>query len=143
MAVIVAGEPGDPQQECFPPALKFKLGPDGQLGGEHEEPIAADARRERDGPDLAKLKIIAALLGIGLDEIRKREAIAQRRRTLMLGTTAAAMAMLAVAAGGLAWLAELRRQEAASNVRKRRNNAASLTSDGRRPSEFRRGRAGC
>ena len=27
--VIVDGEPGDPERECFPPALRFKLGPDG------------------------------------------------------------------------------------------------------------------
>jgi len=42
--VIVDGEPGDPARECFPEALRFKLSPDGQLTGEPEEPIAADAR---------------------------------------------------------------------------------------------------
>jgi hypothetical protein len=37
--VIVDGEPGDPQRECFPPALRFKLGADGGLTGEREEPM--------------------------------------------------------------------------------------------------------
>src|SRR5262249_50675569 len=29
--LIVEGEPGDPQRECFPAALRFKLAPDGSL----------------------------------------------------------------------------------------------------------------
>ena len=29
--LIVEGEPGDPTHDCFPPALRFKLGPDGAL----------------------------------------------------------------------------------------------------------------
>src|ERR1700730_2062764 len=32
--VIVDGEPGDPARECFPPALRFKVGPDGQITAE-------------------------------------------------------------------------------------------------------------
>jgi hypothetical protein len=42
--LIVAGEPGSPQQECFPQALKFRMGLDGQLTSEPSEPIAADVR---------------------------------------------------------------------------------------------------
>ena len=49
IAVIVDGEPGDPMRECFPPALCFKVGRDGQIGAQREEPIAADARRQGDG----------------------------------------------------------------------------------------------
>ena len=37
----------------------FKGGPDGTLTDEREEPIAADARPEHDGKDLAKLKVVA------------------------------------------------------------------------------------
>jgi hypothetical protein len=63
--VIVDGEPHDPKKECFPPALAFRIGPDGTLTGEREEPIAADARPNPDGKDAAKLKVVAGLLGHG------------------------------------------------------------------------------
>ena len=70
--LIVDGEPGDPERECFPPALRFKVGPDGAFIDEYEDPIAADARPHGDGKELAKLKVVAALLGLGLDEIARR-----------------------------------------------------------------------
>ena len=47
--LIIGGEPGDAEKECFPAALRFKLGSDGALTQEPEEPIAADARPEGDG----------------------------------------------------------------------------------------------
>lgn len=37
IAIIVDGEPGDPARECFPPALRFKVDPDGTLTGDREE----------------------------------------------------------------------------------------------------------
>src|SRR5689334_19055780 len=71
--VIVAGEPfgparGDDTPECFPPALRFKVRADGVLTDELEEPIAADARDSGDGKEIAKQKVVAGLLGVGLDE---------------------------------------------------------------------------
>jgi len=39
--VIVDGEPANPERECFPAALRFKLGPDGAPTDEREEPLAA------------------------------------------------------------------------------------------------------
>ena len=67
--VIVEGQPGDPARECFPPALRFKVGANGQITDEREEPIAADARAEGDGKEIAKQKVVAGLVGLGLDEI--------------------------------------------------------------------------
>jgi len=93
IAVIVDGEPGDPARECFPPALRFKVGADGGLTTEPEEPIAADARATGDGKQGALLKLVAGLIGVGLDDVRKREAIADNRRIKM---TAAALAVFAV-----------------------------------------------
>jgi hypothetical protein len=69
--VIVDGEPGEPARECFPPALRVELGPDGQLADECEEPLAADARPQGDGKEMAKLKVVAGLLCLGLDEIAR------------------------------------------------------------------------
>ena len=37
--IIVEGEPGDPAYDCFPPALRFRLGSDGQLS-----PMSARSR---------------------------------------------------------------------------------------------------
>ena len=54
-SLIVAGEPNassKPEcddEECFPLALRFKLGPDGELSDQPAEPIAADARPRYDG----------------------------------------------------------------------------------------------
>ncbi len=80
--VIVDGEPGDPQRECFPPAVRFKVSPDADLTSEREEPLAADARPRGDGKEAAKLKVIAGLLGLGLDEIKRRAERARKRRIL-------------------------------------------------------------
>jgi hypothetical protein len=83
--IIVDGEPGHPQDECFPPAVRFKIARDGELTSEHEEPIAADARPHGDGKEIAKRKVIAGLLGVGFDEIARRAERAQRRRNLLRG----------------------------------------------------------
>ena len=107
--IIVDGEPGDPERECFPPALCFKAGPDGALTDEREEPIAADARPQGDGKDGAKLKLVAGLLGVGLDEIVRREERARRRR---LRNWVGALAVLTVTFAGLAVWAEINRREA-------------------------------
>jgi hypothetical protein len=79
--VIADGEPGDPARECFPPALRFKVGVDGRITDEREEPIAADARAQGDGKEIAKQKMVAGLLGLGLDEIvRRAERLRKRRK---------------------------------------------------------------
>ena len=101
LALIVDGEPNEgSDNDCFPPALRFKIGADGALTTEHEEPIAADARPQGDGKNLALLKIIAGLLGLELDDLRRRDAAAQlRRRRMWMGITAgfALLALLASA----------------------------------------------
>jgi eukaryotic-like serine/threonine-protein kinase len=102
MPLIIGGEPGDAEHECFPPALRFKLGPDGALSDERDEPIAADARPSGDGKNIAKLKLIAGLLGIGFDEIVRRADHAQRRRTRIWGAIAGAFLILAVTAAASA-----------------------------------------
>src|ERR1700732_5116023 len=114
------GEPNDPERECFPPALGFKVGQDGTLTNEREEPIAADARPEHDGKDLAKLKVVAGLLGLGLDEIVRRAERARRRRVRNWG---AALIVLTTIFAGLAALAEFNRIEAETQ----RNHAEQET----------------
>jgi len=80
--LIVSGEPNSGgQSECFPPALRGQ-GPAGL------EPIAGDLRAHADGPRDGVLKIIAGLLGVGFDAIKRRDA--QRRQCTAIGFAAAA-----------------------------------------------------
>ncbi|HJR83647.1 MAG TPA: toll/interleukin-1 receptor domain-containing protein [Sphingomicrobium sp.] len=121
-AVIVDGEPGASripgreQEECFPPAVRFAVGADGQLTDTAAEPIAADLRPGGDGRRLAKLKLVAGLLGVGLDEIVQREA--QRRARRLRYLVAASLAGMTVTSG-LAVTAVMARDEA----REQRNEA--------------------
>ncbi len=104
--LIVAGEPHTGgSRECFPPALRFEVEPDGQLGQRPAEPIAADIRPGKDGRPLARIKLIAGLLGIDLDTLRRREA--QRRHRRMLTAVAASLTAMAIALGlaATAWVA--------------------------------------
>src|SRR5262245_23008868 len=98
ISVIVEGEPNDPARDCFPPAVRFTVGQDGQITTTIDDPIAADARHHADGRDLARDKVIAGLLGLSLDEIRKRAIRAHRRRVAALTSISFLMAGLAVVA---------------------------------------------
>ena len=104
--LIIDGEPGDAQRECFPSALRFKLGADGQLTDEREEPIAADARAQKDGKEIAKQKVVAGLLGVGLDEILRRDERARKRRNV-IRIGAASVAVLVVVVAVVGWAAGL------------------------------------
>jgi tetratricopeptide (TPR) repeat protein len=88
--LIVDGEPGADGSECFPPALRFKLGADGELTDEPAEPIAADARPQGDGKQNAKIKLLAGMLGVGFDDLKRREQQRQKRRKAFITTTATA-----------------------------------------------------
>ena len=101
LAFIIGGEPDaadkagmDVKRECFPRSLKYKLGSDGDCGVVRAEPIAADARREGDGRENAKLKLVAGLLGIGYDTLKRREVEARRVRVQILGATVIAVMAL-------------------------------------------------
>ncbi|MET0984085.1 MAG: toll/interleukin-1 receptor domain-containing protein [Steroidobacteraceae bacterium] len=113
--VIVDGEPNATEMpyqralECFPEALRFRLGADGQLSSERTEPIAADARPGKDGKTNSLLKLIAGMLGVGFDSLRRRE-IARRHRRLALMSTGAFAGM--VITTGLAGFALIARENA-------------------------------
>jgi tetratricopeptide (TPR) repeat protein len=98
LALIVDGDPADPEGgDCFPPALKFHVLPDGSISDDPAEPIAADIRPGGDGKKLAKLKLVAGLTGLPLDALVQREAARrQRRAALMTGASLALTAVMAV-----------------------------------------------
>lgn len=88
LPVIAAGEPA----QSFPAVLR-----QADADGIAIEPLASDFRRGRDGAQLGLLKIVAGIIGFGLDELVQRDA--QRRyRRVMAVTVAALVAMLTMAA---------------------------------------------
>src|SRR5688572_32487002 len=110
LADIVDGEPNASDQpdsgvpECFPKAIRHRIGSDGELTQERTEPIAADVRPDKDGRDNARLKILAGLLGVGFDELRQRDRVRHRRRVIL--ATTAAVAIITALAG--TWLLQER-----------------------------------
>jgi tetratricopeptide (TPR) repeat protein len=109
LPVIVAGDPGaavgPDLQGAFPPAL---LAPDGE-DGTPLEPVAADLRGEGDGRRAGFLKLVAGMLGVGLDDLVHREA--KRRQRVMTRIAAASAAGMLVFAA-IAAYAVLQRDEA-------------------------------
>ncbi len=98
---IVEGEPrfagaGD---DCFPPALRAEVDPNGELSGRPAEIVAADARPRADGRELALLRLIAGLLGVGFDELRQRELMRRRIRWAV----SAGAAVVVVGLVAMAW----------------------------------------
>jgi tetratricopeptide (TPR) repeat protein len=109
--LIVAGEPGASAQpgaadeECFPSALSYRMGPDGELSDVRSEPIAADVRPGKDGRNDAKLKLIAGMLGVSLDELKQREAQRRHRRAMLLVAASLAGMAITSALATAAWFA--------------------------------------
>ena len=115
LAAIVAGEPwasempGREAEECFPPALREKIDRKGHSTGKRAEPIAADLREAGDGREAGKLKLVAGMLGLGLDDLVRRE---QQRRQKRLTYLAAASLAGMTLTSGLAVFAFDKRDEA-------------------------------
>jgi tetratricopeptide (TPR) repeat protein len=110
LAVILSGEPyagGD--TECFPPALRFHLGPDGALSDVPAEPIAADIRPGKDGKRLALLKLVAGIAGVPLDALARRDAARRQRRMIWITSASLTIALMTI---GLAIYAESQRRVA-------------------------------
>src|SRR5439155_11572570 len=93
LAAVAAGEPfasdfpGRADEECFPPALRYKYDRRGHQTVKRAEPLAADFRESGEGKRIAFLKLVAGMLGVGLDELVQRETMRRHRR---LGYLAAA-----------------------------------------------------
>ncbi len=115
LSLIIEGEPNATDKpsigmpEAFPEALRYRVNARGELTSQRVEPIAADARPGRDGRASALLKILAGLLGVGFDELKRRERARRIRRRMAWSSATAAL--MAVALLGWQWQ-ESRRAEA-------------------------------
>lgn len=90
LAAVVAGEPfasdvpGHEKEECFPPALRYKYDRRGHQTAKRAEPLAADFRKSGEGQRMAFLKLVAGMLGVGLDELVQRDTTRRHRRMAWL-----------------------------------------------------------
>jgi tetratricopeptide (TPR) repeat protein len=90
LAAVIAGEPfasempGREREECFPPALRHKFDRRGRQTSRKAEPLAADFRPTGEGKRLALLKLVAGMLGVGLDELVQRETTRRHRQLAFL-----------------------------------------------------------
>jgi hypothetical protein len=98
---VVDGDPTgrDAEGACFPPAL---LAPDVE-GGPPREPLAADSRTEGDGRDRAFLRLVAGLLGVGYDDLARRETQRRQRRLVAIAATSLVVTTVALGLAAAAW----------------------------------------
>ncbi len=108
--LIVDGEPGGTANECFPPALRFAVTPDGVITDTPADVLAADLREKSDGFDLALAKVVARLIGLAPDDVYRRAERERRRQGRLRMAVAAVIALLAIAGGGLFWQSTQQKQ---------------------------------
>ncbi len=96
LAVIAAGEPfasevaGSEAEECFPPALRHRYDRLGRPTTKRAEPLAADLRGESAARRSGFLKLVAGMLGVGLDELVQRETTRRQRRLAFVASASLA-----------------------------------------------------
>ena len=107
--VIVDGEPAEDGSvaACFPDAIS-------ESG--LEEPLAADVRKWADGKQLAKLKLIAGMLGLPLDQLRRRDLQKRQKKWLAAGVASIAVIAIVITAITARMAAQQRRDSGESLV---------------------------
>jgi len=95
------------------PALSFPAGVVSDATGAPLEPLAADPREQADGKRLAKLKLIAGLTGLELDQLVRRDLVRERKRQSLYLSLAGVVLVLAA---GFFWNWQAQKREAASNL---------------------------
>lgn len=103
--LIVAGDPDDPTEPCFPSALRPSADALGALGERPWQPLAADLRRGGDGRALALLRLASGLLGVALDDLRHRESSRRHRRMLAAVVGSMSVAAVTLVLAVQAWVA--------------------------------------
>lgn len=103
LAAIASGEPfasdipGREEEECLPRALRFKYDRRGRPTGKRAEPLAADLREPGAARRHGFLKLVAGMLGVGLDDLVRHDEVRRHRRLAILA--AGSLAGMVVTSG--------------------------------------------
>jgi WD40 repeat protein len=133
LPLVIGGEPdallkpGSGLAECLPPAVRYELDASGEISQRRAEPIAADARGGKDGRANAKLKLIAGLINVGLDELKQRE----RQRQFWRRVSAAAAVVALTVLAGLGWRWQQAEKHRALEAQALQTRIAQLYENGR------------
>jgi WD40 repeat protein len=90
LCLIVDGEPyasDHPEwnlEECFPEPVRYRVDAKARITGERTEPIAADARKGKDGRENAKLKLLAGMFGVNFSDLKQRDQERKHRQMQMI-----------------------------------------------------------
>lgn len=111
-SIVIDGDPGadpreNPEVAAFP--LTMLLDDPNDPEGPYREPLAADARKEADGFNIAFLKLAAGILEVPFDRLRQRD---QRRRQQRMALGLLASVGLSLTFAIMAWRATVARNEA-------------------------------
>ncbi len=115
LCLVLSGEPmaedskGNAQNECIPLAARRQVNSEGEITNQKHEPAAADLRESADGGKNSLLKLVAGLIGVGLDELKQRDLLARQKRLVRIASVSA---FLAISAISLAVYAMFQQQQA-------------------------------
>jgi hypothetical protein len=126
--VIVDGQPpGDGvESTCFPAALT-------EIG--LQEPLAADVRKWADGKNLSKLKLVAGMLGLPLDQLRRRDLQKRQREWALAAVASVVIAVILVTAITARIAAQQRRVSGESLVSYKLNELRTMLNVSTDPGE--------
>jgi tetratricopeptide (TPR) repeat protein len=126
--IIVDGQPPGPGQPatCFPEALA-------EVG--LEEPLAADVRKWADGKNLSKLKLIAGMLGLPLDQLRQRDLQKRQKLWALAALASVVIAAVVIAAVESRIAAQQRRVSGESLVSYKLNELRTMLDNGINPED--------
>ena len=129
LCLLIDGEPmaddlaHSKGKECLPLAVRRKIDDNGELIDEIDEPGAADLRESGDGEKNALLKIVAGLLGLGLDEIKQRHMIAKQRKLAVIASFSVLLAFTGIGLAAYAFNQKQKANEAEQSANEERITA--------------------
>ncbi len=103
LCLILSGTPmaednqSENDEECIPLAARRKIDAQGEITELKHEPAAADLRESADGEKNSLLKLVAGLIGVGLDDLKQRDLLARQKRLARIATVASFLAISAIA----------------------------------------------
>jgi len=129
LALIVAGRPNasvrglNPEEECFPPPLRRPA----DLSGSGREYLAADLRDGKPTRRDAMLKLVAGILDIQLDALRRRDLQRQQRRWFAITTISLLGLAVTSTAAVIAWKERTAALRAEARARDEAHTAQQVT----------------